>query len=368
MKKIAILTTHRANNFGAVLQAFSLVCACRELGSEAEIFDWRCRHFEWAYHWAWRMYRNPIPALKHLMWFITDERPIRRSFNEFRALMPISKKITSRRELQRAARAYDALIVGSDQVWNPINSAVHPLNFDRSVLLDFVPAGVKKYAYAASMGTRTIAPSSIVPEFVAAWKTFDKITMREHAGAEYVSLQIGRPVETVVDPVLLHDTTFWRKYKKVTGRQSGKFIFVYNVKNSSLLRKVAERRAKELGLELVDVIIPSLVPTKQYEKIGAGPGEFLSYIDEAESVFTNSFHASAFSVIFGKRLFINRAETTVNHNSRFDTLLRFANLDGLRVAKEGNQTVVKVECTKTNSAGLRCERDRSMSVLKEMVI
>ena len=52
MKKVAILTTHRANNFGAQLQAFSLVSTVRMLGVEAEILDWRTPHFEFTYHKA----------------------------------------------------------------------------------------------------------------------------------------------------------------------------------------------------------------------------------------------------------------------------------------------------------------------------
>lgn len=367
MKKIGILTTHRANNFGAVLQAFSLVKACQELGARAEILDWRCRHFEWSYHWAWRMYRNPRPAFEHLLWFVFQERQIRKSFDQFRGLMPMSGMIKSRKVLSAKARDYDAIIVGSDQVWNPINSAVDPLKFDRSNLLDFVPCGVKKCAYAASMGVRTINPPELVSEFVSAWKTFDRITMREHAGAEYVSSKTGIPVETVLDPVLLHDALFWRQFSRPVMKPKGRYIFVYNIKNSRMLRMAAERRASELGLEIVDMVIPSIVPKCRYEKTYAGPCEFLSYIDDAESVYTNSFHASAFSVIFGKRLFVHRKETKLDHNSRFDTLLRFAGLEGSPVMGCGNEVVEDIMCANANNDGIRKERERSMALLKEMI-
>lgn len=368
MKKIGIVTTHRANNFGAVLQAFSLVSACRELGADAEILDWRCRHFEWSYHRAWRMHRNPLPAIKHLIWFLTGEKSIRRSFDAFRELMPMSEKITARRDLFKKAQAYDAIIVGSDQVWNPINSAVNPLNFDRANLLDFVSPGTKKFAYAASMGTRAINPPLLIPEFVNAWKTFDLITMREHAGAEYVGSQIEKKIETVLDPVLLHDALFWRQYKQPVAYEKGKFVFIYNVKSSSLLRQTAEQYAHEHNLKIVDVIIPSLKPAETYERIGAGPAEFLSYIDDATAVFTNSFHASAFSVIFGKKLFINRANSIKDHNSRFETLLRFASLTGNDVVTRGNEMITEIDCSKSDWQGLDAERERSKNLLKEMVV
>ena len=118
MKKIAILTTHRANNFGAMLQAYSLVTACRELGADVEILDWRSPFFEWLYHKAWRMRRNPVAALKHLLWYVRDERESRVMFERFRELLPMSQPITDRVTLAKAESNYDAFIVGSDQIWN----------------------------------------------------------------------------------------------------------------------------------------------------------------------------------------------------------------------------------------------------------
>ena len=91
MKRVAVLTTHRANNFGAVLQAFALVMAIKELGAEGVILDWRCPHYEWLYHKAWRIYRNPLPALKRLRHFLFTENHARKLFAEFRAQMPLSK-------------------------------------------------------------------------------------------------------------------------------------------------------------------------------------------------------------------------------------------------------------------------------------
>ena len=88
--KVAILTTHRANNFGAMLQAYSLVMACRELGADAEILDWRCPFFEWLYHRAWRIYRNPIPAIKHLLWYLGAERESRKLFDRFHCFVSFS--------------------------------------------------------------------------------------------------------------------------------------------------------------------------------------------------------------------------------------------------------------------------------------
>lgn len=367
MQKIAILTTHRANNFGAVLQAFSLVCACRELGAEATILDWRCRHFEWMYHKAWRMYRNPIPALKHFLSFVTKEKPIRRSFAEFRQLMPLTSTVYQWRQLPQLVKDCDAVIVGSDQVWNPINSAIEPMRFDRANLLSFVPPGVRRFAYAASIGAKMISPPSLLPEFVSAWRQFDRITMREHAGAEFVSKQIGRAVDTVVDPVFLHDVTFWRRYEKPTGTKKGKYIFIYNIRSSKSLIAAAERRSEALGIPIVDVRVPAIMTGTHCLKTSAGPSEFLSYIDDAESVFTDSFHASAFSVIFGKHLFLRQPKGKLTANSRFETLFRFSGIVKDCEGSDSKDGVAEVDCAKVNRVGLNAEISRSREILRRMV-
>lgn len=364
-RKIAILTTHRANNFGAVLQAYSLVMALREAGASAVVLDWRCRFFEWAYHSAWRMYRNPLPAIKHFIWYVTEERSIRHAFDKFRTRIPMSRPILTRRELLRVEEEYDTFVVGSDQVWNPINSAINPSNFDRANLLSFV-SNKRKCAYAASIGVSEIKPDSLLPEFIAAWKTFDIITMREEEGSRYVGKHIGRNVDTVLDPVLLHKCDFWRREEAKISYDSGSFIFVYNVKNSEFLRSEAEKRAKRLGLKIVDIIIPSLVPNKRYCQVCAGPAEFLAYIDKAESVFTNSFHASAFATIFEKKLFLNKKLSGFNPNSRFETL---QNLCGLQIVAEkftATESFVEIDCRATDDILLNRAIGFSRNYLKEI--
>ena len=48
--KIGILTFHRAENFGAVLQCFALQTYLRSMGNEVKIIDYRCRAIEQVYY------------------------------------------------------------------------------------------------------------------------------------------------------------------------------------------------------------------------------------------------------------------------------------------------------------------------------
>ena len=364
-KRIAILTTHRANNFGAMLQAYSLVIACRELGADAEILDWRSPFFEWLYHKAWRMHRNPLPAIKHLLSYVRDEKESRRMFDTFRSRLPMSRRISSRRELSNIESDYDVFIAGSDQIWNPENSAINPMDCDRAYLLDFVRAK-PKYAYAASIGKRSVEPPELLGEFVKLWRSFNTITMREHVGAVYVGNCIGRQVETVVDPVLLHDSSFWRKVAS-PGGNDGEYVLLYNIKRSPGLKEMAYKVARDKGLPVIDLFIPAQVCNRKDNITAAGPAEFLSYIDGAECVFTGSFHASAFSVIYGKKLFVQCPTKVGNANSRIETLLSWARLPTKVECETSGERIQFCDCRQKDAEALNNEIKRSRDILAKMV-
>ena len=363
--KVALLTTHRANNFGALLQAFSLIRSCQELGAEAAIIDWRSPHYEWQYHSAWRMARNPLPAIKHLLWYLTAERKSRILFDEFRKALPLSEPIWSRESLKKQVCKYDKFIVGSDQIWNPLNSALKAEKFDRAFLLDFV-LGKSKNAYAASIGLAGLRPASLLPEFHKAWATFDRITMREYAGAEYVSRVLGRKVDTVLDPVLLHDKVFWGNELSDMAFPK-EYAFKYNVRGVVALEEFASKICCDYGLEIVSPLIPSNNSMFRDNDWNMGPREFLAGIHGSKCVITSSFHAAAFSVIFGKKLYLIRRFAAEDPNSRFDTLFSFARLTPEQIEVTKEYEIVMVDCSKSDYDGILQERNRSMHELEGML-
>lgn len=368
MRKVAVLTTHRANNFGAVLQAFALVMAIRKLGAEGVILDWRCPHYEWLYHKAWRIYRNPLPAMQHLWHFLFTEKYARKLFSEFRGQIPMSGPIYRWKDLYKQEVFFNSFIVGSDQVWNPMNSAVIPQKFDRSYLLNFIQTGSKKNAYAASIGVDRIEPDGLVSEFVDAWRSFNIITMREYAGAKYVENMIKQPIQTVLDPVLLHERGFWKKIARQPSKVQKPYIFLYNVRRSSFLYDQAKQYAKEQTVELVDVLVPGLdYGASTNRKVTMGPTEFLSAIDGAEAIFTNSFHASAFSVLFGKTLYLHRRDVTGNPNTRIDTLVQNTEVTQKIHASEGDDQIFLYDCATTNHDKLQSVRAQSLALLEKMI-
>lgn len=367
MRRIGILTTHRANNFGAVLQAYSLVKACQELGTCAEIIDWRCPFYDWQYHKAVRLTRNPFAVLRHFIWHVFKESKARALFNSFRERLSLSGPIFSRRKLAKTNSDYDCFIVGSDQVWNPLNSALRPEQFDRAFLLDFV-AGQSKNAYAASIGVKSIEPENVRAEFIEAWKGFDKISMREYEGADYVAGLLGTRVETVLDPVLLHDKDWWSHLVSRADGESQPHVFEYNVRGVSDLDAFASKIARDQNTFVVNPLIPSFSFgwNKQYRTMG--PADFVTEVANACCVVTSSFHAAAFSVIFGKKLYLIRRKNSRDPNSRFSSLFRFAQLKEEVIAETDRHYIALIDCAKANQESLSQARTSSIEFLRQICL
>ena len=71
----------------------------------------------------------------------------------------------------------------------------------------------------------------------------------------------------------------------------------------------------------------NLARYRDQKRYTANPSEFLDYVNSAEIVVTNSFHATVFSIIFRRNFVVFGREGL---NSRIDTLLSMFKLENRR--------------------------------------
>ena len=88
MKRIGILTLHRANNFGAVLQNYALQKAIKRLGYECETIDYMIPQIDYEYKDV-KFFRgkNPFKNCMGLYWDLKNKKQSQVSsykFDEFR--------------------------------------------------------------------------------------------------------------------------------------------------------------------------------------------------------------------------------------------------------------------------------------------
>ncbi|NSW90268.1 MAG: polysaccharide pyruvyl transferase family protein [Firmicutes bacterium] len=319
MKKAGIITFHFADNFGAVLQVYALSKIIEDLGIDVEIIDFIPQKLREGYNLFFNL-RSTIPekgfilTIRSLLGRIYNLKAnyLRiMNFNDFRNK---HLKFSNRRykepiELIEWKPKYDYYITGSDQVWNP--------NFFSKVgetyFLDFVDENSKKISYAVSIAEKV--DEKYYNDFQKHLQRFDFISVREKSAKDFLCKFTNKEIFVTLDPTLLLNKENWSQISTFNFNNiKGKYILVYDLRYDPLMVEIANKVAKETGYK----IISYSRNTKYYKKYvnwdssfySKNPTDFLGLYDNAEFIVTNSFHGTAFSVIYNKPFF------TVPHPTR----------------------------------------------------
>lgn len=251
-----------------------------------------------------------------------------KKYEEFRKTFRLTEPYKTYAELhEKAEKDYSSVIVGSDQLWLPVNVVADYYT------LNWVPEDVNKISFSTSFGV------SVIPEkYKEAYKKFlnriNYLSTREVAGQKIIKDLTGRDATLVCDPTLLFNKVEWMSIQKEEPIIKGKYIFCYFLGKNIEHRKFAERLKEKTGYKIV-----SLNHADEYVKYSdvfadetpydVGPAEFLNMIRNAEYVCTDSFHGTVFSLINNVKFFTFRRysnKSKVSTNSRIDSLLGIVNL------------------------------------------
>lgn len=323
---IGIVTFHRAENYGAFLQVYALQNAINQMGSNiiSEVVDYQPESISKIYGiriggWFDKQYSlktNVIRGLEHFFQ-MKDLLERKKKFHNCLNLLKLSNKLTNTPIL------YDVVVLGSDQIWNPIATG-GVVSYYYGKYPGY--SSKKTISYAASIGGMLFDKGQelLASELLS---QLDAISVREKSHRDYVKKLSNKEVSIVVDPTFLVKKTLWDKFA-VTPLTS-KYILYYTLEKNDKLYILAETVAKERNLPLVIIAPPPLIKRKseisiEY-KYDVGPQEFVGLIKKAECVFTNSFHATCFSIIYRKEFYTYLHSTT---GSRVRDLLMEVGLEG----------------------------------------
>ena len=303
--RYGIITYHFANNYGAMLQCYALKTAIQNLGHDAIVINY-ISDKQLDNNAVYRKRQGVKGIIKNLLLIPFNKGRKKRllSFNNFRKeyLECTGYRINNKSTLENYIEngGFDAIISGSDQVWNP-----NVFDFDDAFFFPFyVP--VRKIGYAVSLGTASESQLRTYKKWI---DDFDVITVREPKSALIINQVTSKTITSVVDPVLLLPQSSWKEL--VPCHKTNKLL-CYFVREEGLQGKI--QRAKELAYQLnLEVEIVNLRITKQNfsEKIlfDLSPIDFLTELSNAEYVYTDSFHGTVFSLIYERNF------TTVVSNS-----------------------------------------------------
>lgn len=315
--RIGILTLHDSPNYGALLQACALRRHLAARGHEVSVIDRRRRP-------DGRALRGPTPGPGLFRPWGLLSLDAHDGSREYRSRLERTLRFQRERlgltdfhfhdwRDAPADLGLDAVVVGSDQVWNASNH--DPADY----LPGRIPVGVPTLSYAASVGTDRF-PADREADLRRGLAALCGIGVRERAAADLIG-RLGLCAETVVDPVLLAGAGVWRDLLAAGRREDGgRTLFYFLAEDfAAQLPRVAAyvrhhgrraaffvdrmlrpapdgwrswwrnrqdaRRWRDAGVEL---------------KLDAGPEEFLRELAGADAVVSNSYHALVLSLLFGK--------------------------------------------------------------------
>ncbi|HAT4246482.1 TPA: polysaccharide pyruvyl transferase family protein [Clostridium perfringens] len=312
MKKIGILTFHRAVNYGAVLQTYALQTHLNKNGCSANIINYMCPKIENDYSLNF-FKKNTLKEKMNFLFGIIWSYKRKCIFKQFRDEYLIeTKEAFSSEDMMRLGDNLDVAIVGSDQVWQESLT-----NNDLTFFLKDFPKCIK-FSYAASFLKNGNDFNKNKLELL---NSFRSISVREEENELLLKGKLTKDIKTVCDPVLLLEENDWKQFISNTPRESKNYVLVYYVVKSEEMLKYAEKLAKERNCELIVITtsLKKLVKAKYYRAIS--PVKFVELFYNADVVVTSSFHGVAFSVIFNKDLYTPYYLTKGKENLRVINLL-----------------------------------------------
>ncbi len=293
--RVGILTLHCGGNYGAVLQAASLARAIRAGGHEVEVVDYRTAAGVTYY----RRDRLPIrlDTRKAQPLFAAHALKAWRNDRFVEVHTGLSPDTFSDgHELEAYRDRYDAVVAGSDQIWDLST----PRGMDASFFLDWTGDRTTNISYAPSCGPITTFGEHR-PEVAALLDRFGALSVRDASSARLVEATTGRAPVQVLDPTFLVE----QRELAVAPRRRRPYLAIYgHLRSPQVLRGIREVASRR-NLDVVSLGFRN--PLADRNRIGLGAAEWLGELAGAELVVTDFYHGLVFSVIF-RRPFVALAK------------------------------------------------------------
>lgn len=351
-KKIGHVIAYRTghNNYGTSLQGYAMLRKIKDLGYGAEVIYYKKQlSLSQKLKFVWNAVR--VGEAKQILQRLTAKNVMKKyphyaagikertaAVDGYKAkkLLPLFREYCGYEALHEGSKAYDVVVVGSDQVWTPMSLPNKYFN------LLFVADNVRKVAYASSFGV------SVIPKFQrkatgAYLDRFYKIGVREQKGKEIVDALSHQTAQVAADPTLLLSREEWEEEinckPNYNIRTDEPYIFCYFLGTNQEARKAANELKTKTGYKIVtirhmDEYVPEDEQFGDEAPYSVDPNDFVRLISKASYVCTDSFHCTVFSIVFHRQFmtFYRFAQgATTGRNSRIDSLFSVAGIDRSRI-------------------------------------
>lgn len=335
-KKIGLLNFHYSDhNYGAVLQAAALADVINQHGYVVEHIDFipekivqkkTTRQLLVAVLAALgikSLLKRMLGKKEYIKPAVTGSEV----FEQFREVWITRNKYiyTTATQLKTVCTTYNAVVVGSDQVWRPSMFVNKQEDVD-AYFLSFLPDSVTRISYAASFGvdkweeTKNFALSEHVR---LAMEKFNAVSVREQTGVAICRDMFGVTAQHVLDPTLLNGFEFFQRVIAQAGvAQQSTNVVYYKLDVDSAFMSAIGSIGKILQAPTEDIYYQQNEVGYHYIPVA----DWLAKIRDSKFVVTDSFHCVCLAILFKKEFicFANKGRGL----ARLQSLLASLGIDG----------------------------------------
>ena len=338
-KTVTVITLQNVRNYGSVLQALATQEVFEMHGLQVEFYDYykngcdnnllnRVRGYTKKDGLIGKIVKTAIL----LPTFIRQDRLFCRFLKQY--LHTIPGAVCTEEDFRRLKHNADVYVTGSDQTWNSgWNNGILPPLF-----LSFAPNDKPKIAYAASFGKNQLEEWE-VEETRRRLSQYSAISVRESSAVDIIdSLGLGIKAVHVLDPTLQVSGDYWRRTLSHPIKHT-RYCLLYQLNHNAEFDRFAMEFAHRKGLKLIrwcNRYDQMRLPADAHLAVPE-VDDFVSYIDHADFILTDSFHCTAFSHNLNKQFF---SVLPHEYGGRIGSLLKLTGLEHRRVSDLNDLSVV----------------------------
>lgn len=330
--RIGILTLPLHTNYGGILQAYALQTVLERMGHEVHVIEKKRRPLsipiqKMPFCYGKRIVKNIIGRKCPIFYeqkYNREQPIIRQNTDKFIKKYIHIAEYDDFSDIKESE--YDAIVVGSDQVWRP---KYFGLNQIENAYLKFAEGwNIKRIAYAASFGTDEweYTPKQ-TEECGRLLRMFDVVSVREDSAVNLCKKHFGVEAQHVLDPtMLLNREDYIKLFEAVDTPKSKGNLLCYILDETEEKKALIKHIAAEKGLIPFNVKSQSDdINSPVSERIQPPLEQWLRGFYDAEFVVTDSFHACVFSILFNKPFLA--VGNTERGMSRFSSLICMLGLE-----------------------------------------
>ena len=200
----------------------------------------------------------------------------------------------------------DTFLAGSDQIWKYWLNRLYDLEF----MLKFADDSKKKISFGSSFGHAwDSTPKEVLPETYRLMRRFDAISVRENSGVDICREVYGLKAQKVIEPVFcLSIQEYMELAQKAEIDETEPFMLTYILDPTEEIRKAILAYSELLGVKAVNVLdLDYMVYEENRKKLNLEnilpqilPEDLMRLYSKCSFVLTDSFHGTAFAIIFNK--------------------------------------------------------------------